>query len=176
MFSIVRHSLGIRRAVAGGLFAATLVLGLTLASASSALAGGGPGGGGGNYITFVPGAVSLDNSGVVTFTGTINCSLPGEAVINAVLEQVAGHTDPDFPFDPEADGLVVDGFAGTHIDCRQGESVPVTLSFTGNHPRGYRPGDAQLALDFDSIAHDPATGYDYPSFQFGIIPVQLSVH
>lgn len=174
MFSAVRHSFGFRRAIAGGVFAAALMLGLTLASAVPARAGGGPGGG--SYITFTPGAVTLDNNGTVTFSGTVNCTLPGEAVINAALEQVAGRSDPSFPFDPNAKGLVVDGYAGAQIECQQGDSLQVTLTFTGNHSRGFRPGDAQLALDFDSIAHDPATGYDYPSFQFGIIPVQLSMH
>jgi hypothetical protein len=150
----------------------TLVLGL--AAASPAIAGGGPGGSY-DYFRFTPGSFTLTRQGEVVLTGTVTSTLPGEARVSAGVEQVAGTVTSDNPYDYQYAGLIVSGGNAVDLVHKEPTTQEVTLVITADHPRGFRPGEARVFLEFEYVAHDPATGYDYPASQFGIINITLSV-
>ena len=150
---------------------AALLLGLALAG--SAFAGGGPGGEAPALMTFTPGTFTLTPHGEVVLTGALTCDLPGEAIVSAGVQEVAGHVVSDNPFDYQYHGLLVSGGNGVRIECVEPGTQAVTLTITTGAERGFRPGPVQVFLDFDYVAYDPATGYSYPGSMFGILDVPL---
>jgi hypothetical protein len=155
-----------------GLLLMTLLLGV--AAGGGAAAGGGSGGGAEGYITFTPGAFTLTHEGEVILTGTVTCTLPGEAQVSAGVQQVTGEVVSDNPYDYQYHGLLVSGGGEVTVECPTPGTHDVALMITAEQQRGFRPGDARVFLEFDSVAHDPATGYDYPSSQFGILDIALT--
>ena len=150
---------------------AALLFGLVLTS--SALAGGGPGPGP-EYITLTPGAFALTPHGEVVMSGTVTCTLPGEAMIWVGVQEIAGKIVSDNPYDFQYHGLLISGSNSLLVECPEPGVHDVNLVITGDAARGFRPGPVQVPLEFESVAYDPATGYSYPSQQFGIIPVDLT--
>ncbi|MDP9473269.1 MAG: hypothetical protein M3Q71_21835 [Chloroflexota bacterium] len=167
MHTLITHRLG--KLVVAPL--AALLLGLALAG--SALAGGGPGGEAPAHMTFSPRNFALTPHGEVVLTGTMTCNLPGEAVVSAGVQEVAGRVVSDNPYDYQYNGLFVSGGNGVHLECVEPGTHAVTLTIATNAERGFRPGPARVFLDFDYVAFDPATGYSYPSSMFGILDITL---